>query len=676
MSDFNAILNQLKINKDANDQTTMAVNAMAKNFGIFLNESKRTKNKDTMKGLEAAAESRGSASKSRGRNKFGVGGLISGAGSALKTGAKAGAFAGIAGIAGLAAAQFLDGDKIKKNVESILSIGDRYSEDTLKTFLSDGAVILALVGLGKGLITFGIGAAINAGVGYFADGTQWSEDVKSNVTNLLSIANDYTAGALGVLFEGAGVGLALKGLGVGLIAFGAGSALVAGSDAFAQWAGSEDWAVNMKNNVHTLLSIADGFGQNMELLITGAIFPIAMTGLAAGLGAFGIGSAFAIGSDAFAKFTGSEDWAVNVKNNVKTLLSIKDDLGGNWEMLKDGMAFTLAMTGLGVGLAAFGTGAVVAGGADMLSDWFSTGSDWAQHVKDNVITLLSIANLENLGWDTAVFATVMGGISAGLLAFATAGGATSVMDAIGDWLEPGEGRGNWTNEVKSNVANILSITEGKNADGKTKIQAAQDFIKAMGIISGGLLVFSTSQFIASLQGVGTKILSFFGGKESPMGSVMMISENADRLDKGAKALDSVGVSLEKLGKLNFAGGNFQFKEFAEDLAAATPVIEKAIMGGTFDDSWLPFNAQTIKGLADPTVDYKTAIGNISNLRAALALPDLSGPQPGAGSGTGGGTNTAVGQVGDNYSINNDTTPIFPELGGNAFDTNGMYFTGP
>tara|TARA_Y100000004_G_C8951392_1_gene428680 strand:- start:159 stop:2162 length:2004 start_codon:yes stop_codon:yes gene_type:complete len=663
MADLNAVIQQLKDNKKSTEDVESAVNRLTGQFSTFLNQGKTAK----LKGLEAAAESRSPVSKSTSSKSGGGPGLLGG----LMGGAK---FAGLAGLAGLAAAQFLDGAAIKKNVENILSIGERYSEDTLKTFLSDGAVVLALIGLGKGLIAFGIGAGVNAAVEYFSDGTTWSENVKTNVTNLLSIADDYTLAGLGVLFDGTGVTAALAGLGVGLTAFSAGSALGISTDAYAQWAGATDWATNIKTNVQELLSIADGFGENMDLLFTGTgIFPLAMTGLAAGLGVFGVGSALAIGSDAFAKWTGSEKWAENLKGNVVTLLSIKDNLGGNWQMLKDNGAFVLAMTGIGIGLGTFGAGAILAGGTDMLGDWFATGTNWAQHVKDNVETLLSIAVLPNVGVDTAKFAAVMGGIAAGLLAFATAGGATSIVDVISDWISPGEGRQNWTEEVKKNVKNILSIVDDDvvGEDQKSKLDRAKDFAKVMGSISLGLTAFAGANFVTGLTNAAEAILSFFTGQDNAFDEVMKIAEKADDLEKGANAVDSLTLSIEKLGRLKFDGSTIRMKAFAEDLAAAVPVIEKAIMGGKFDDSWLPFTEQEIKGLADPSIDYDTAIMNIANLRQALALPNLSGTAGDGGGGGGGGGNTT--SYNDNSVRNSRTDTSLLALGNDGNDNPGNIF---
>lgn len=156
-------------------------------------------------------------------------------------------------------------------------------------------------------------------------------------------------------------------------------------------------------------------------------------------------------------------------------------------------------------------------------------------------------------------------------------------------------------------------------DGESRLQNAKDFSSAMGSISAGLLKFTTSNFIGGMQNAITAIGSFFTGAESPFSQVMQIANNADDLDTGAKAVDSLTVSIEKLGKLKFDGRSINMKEFALDLAESIKVIETAVNGGTFDASWLPFTDQKIEGLSSPDVDYDAAIRNVENLRAALRV---------------------------------------------------------
>lgn len=750
MANLDTVIQQLKDNKTSTDSIDAGVSRLNTQFSSFLNQQKSSKLKalETLKESatgkplkEKAARGFGSAFKG-----MGLGGL-----------AKAGGLTALAGIAALAVGGALNGEAIKTNVEAILSIGERYKEDTLKTMFADGAVVVAIgslgkalipfaaggalnagvtyfaedwashvkdnvetllsigdeysgddalkniatdgaviVGLGvlgKALILFGVGAAINAGAGFFAKGTKWSEDVATNVGNILGVADDYTLAGLGILFDGVGVSAALGGLGIGLSSFAGGAGfsqfadngtqwstdvaanvktllsisdgpmenignlvesalfvpamtgLMAGLVAFSigqlaasataaitQFSTTGSWAKDIKDNVKTLLSISDDLDQNsLQMLGNSLLFAPAMAGLALGIGAFSAGTIAGTGAKGFTRFTNTSTWAQDIKDNVITLLSIKDELGGSAAFIGQSAIFLGAMAGLGLGMAALGAGAVVSGGADMLADWFTDSGDWSQTVVDNVKTLLSITQLPGIGADTVGFIGVMAGIAGGLLAFATAGTATSVMDALSDWMSPGEGRQNWTEEVKNNVQNILSIVENPNA-----VEKSNNFVTAMGKISGGLLAFAGTEFVGTLTAAGQGILSFFTGAESPFSQIMKVADEAENLEKGANAVDSLTGSIEKLGMLNFDGSSINMSAFAEDLAASVPVIEAAIMGGTIT-KFGPFNDLDFEGLASPTIDYDGAISNISRLRLALR-PDpiivqsaqTSGP---AGAGT-------------------------------------------
>ena len=430
----------------------------------------------------AAGRARGAGPRGFGRG-FGAG--IAGLAGGL---AGLGKFAAVAGIAGLAAMQFLDGEKIAKNVTAILSIGERYKEDTISTLFSDGATILAL-----------------------------------------------------------------KGLGVGLLVFSAGGAAAAGVDALDK--------------------------KTLE------------------------------------KYESSTGWAENIKKNVVTLLSIKDELGDSAPaFIGKSATFLLAMGGLGLGLMAFGTGAIISGGADMLGDYFADGEGgWAQTVKDNVKTLLSIATMPEIGVNTLKFDGVMFALGAGLAAFGLGAGVVALSDLLADWAADGEGRQNWTEELKKNVRSVLSIVDMANEGRAVK------FAASMGIISGGLVKFGGAGIVDALAKATQAIIQFFTKKESAFDQIMRVATESDNLEKGAAAVDSLTLSLDKLGRLKFQGDRINMKEFALDLADSVKVIETALEGGTFDASWLPFNGKKIKGLNSPEIDYTTAIRNIENLRAALRV---------------------------------------------------------
>ena len=222
------------------------------------------------------------------------------------------------------------------------------------------------------------------------------------------------AGAAGGLMGGLG-GL-LKGGGIGGGALLAGAGILAGGGGFFLKQLNEMDAEAIKKNVKTLLSIQDDFeGGAGEFFKDAGVFVLAMTGIGIGLAVFGAGQAIAGLSDSLNNYIGNTTWAESIKENVKVLLSISDDLGGAGAFLGDSAVFLLAMTGIGAGLAVFGAGAAVAGLSDALTEFANP--NFASNIKANVIELLSISdelggNLDMLK-DGGTFFLAMTGIGAG-----------------------------------------------------------------------------------------------------------------------------------------------------------------------------------------------------------------------------------------------------------------------
>ena len=159
-----------------------------------------------------------------------------------------------------------------------------------------------------------------------------------------------------------------------------GAALVGGVAALlATFSGLLDFdADKLVGKIKTLMSLKDEVadGSLLKLLAEGGVLIAVLGGIGLALGAFGVGAAVAGGGMAFADWANDgKDWSQAIVDHVVTLLSIKDQLGGNLEMLKDGFAFTLAMTGVGLGLAAFGAGAFVGGAGIGFSQIGQVGKD-------------------------------------------------------------------------------------------------------------------------------------------------------------------------------------------------------------------------------------------------------------------------------------------------------------
>jgi len=450
---------------------------------------------------------------------------------------------------------------------------------------------LGLAGAGVGIGAAGFGALL-AGGGYLLDKMMEidGELIKENIVALLSIPDEVSGGALGFLAEGGAFGIAMTGLGVGLAAFALGTGVAAAVNYFTK---DSEFAQSIKDNVKVLLSIPDAIGGNLSMLAKGGAFVAAMTGLGIGLAAFGIGSATAGLADALTSFM-NPNFAQSIKDNVVTLLSISDVVGGIGGALMKGGTFFLAMTGLATGLAVFGVGSAVAGIGGAIADFQDPA--WAQSIKDNVLTLLSIEDalggkLAAFG-ETGTFVAIMSGIGAGLAAFGVGKTAAAIADTIS--------KSDWTQTIKQNVVDLLSITDMLDGDGEDS--KAGRFAAGMSKIAVGLLAFSGSKFLGSLANSAEKVLNFITGSESPIAQVMEIANKSDDLMKGANALEKIADSLGKFGSIDVSDGDIDFEKLAKNLGRSIPLIRKVSQGGEYDAGFfgggkIDFGA----GLLDPSL---------------------------------------------------------------------------
>ncbi len=523
----------------------------------------------------------------------GIGDVLGGLGKSL-----AGGGLGLAAV--MVAAGLMDAQKIKDNVVTLLSIPSAVGGG-LEMLLDGGLVGAALWGLGKALQPFAISGAIIAATEYFSEGN-WAESVKENVLTLLSIA-DGISGNVSMLLEGAILGSALAGLGIGLAAFGVGQALIG----LGQWTTDTTWAEQVKSNVHTLLSIADGITGNVGMLLEGQTFGLAMLGLGAGLAALAVGQ----GAMGLAQFVTDDDWAQRVKDSVATLLSIGDLPGIGWNTA----TFVASMIGLSSGLAAFalGTGAnVVVDGAERAIGYFTGEPDFAQRIKDQVATLLSIAELPGIGGDTVGFVATMLGLSSGLAAFALGKGANTVVDGADKAIAYFADQPDFAQRIKDQVATLLSIP-GMSAEG-----SVDDFLSTMSKISLGLIAFAGGELIGTLTEAGVALLGFFG-VDSPMDKVLALAKEADQLEKGAAALEKIANALEVFGNIKIARGGIDFAGLAEDLGKAVPLLDALANGGEVagSDGWLSSPLVFPKGILDPSLRLDEMAEAISKVNYVL-----------------------------------------------------------
>ena len=582
---------------DVAEENQAIADAQADNQQAMIDEAKRNAAQAGASGSEAADAVKDAAEKSDKKTKGLFGGLMSGLGGMVGgVGLGGGALLAGAGILLGGGAMLLDklmdldGKKVRENVKELVSIKDDF-DGLGDFFLTGGTFMLAMTGIGVGLAALSVGSGAAAAVEYFAGDIEWAKSVKTNVKELLSI-KDELGGNAELLKDGGAFTLAMTGIGIGLAVFGIGSSIAGIGDALTTF-GNPDFAQSIVDNVKTLLSISAIEGVAMD----GLKFVAAMTGIATGLALFGIGSTVAGLADGLTNFV-KADWAQGIVDNVTTLLSISSLEGLGLDTVK----FVGAMTGIATGLAIFGAGSTVAGLADGLTNFVSP--EWAQSIVDNVTTLLSISSLPGVLTDSATFVAAMTGIAAGIVAFSAAEGFAA---AIGYFSG-----GDTVDNIKTNVEKAISILDDDNINPAK----AEELKTTLSTVGQALSSFAGGELGASLKQVGSSILNFLSGGESPVEEMLALAEKDTELLNASAALIRLSSALSTISQLQFDGKNLNMKEFAEDLAESVPVIEAAIMGGTIEKFGL-FNDIDFKGLASPDIKYAEATENILALRNAL-----------------------------------------------------------
>jgi len=450
---------------------------------------------------------------------------------------------------------------------------------------------------GAGIAAAGIGVGI-AAVFYTAPKLiEAFEDmdvkkIAQNVETLVGINQTVEEKGGNLLKDGGSLALAMTGIGIGLLALGIGSGVAGGIDKFLD----DGWAEKVKDNVTTLLSINNLAGGSLDFIGKGGGFALAMTGLGIGLAAFGIGKTVDGIGHAINKFSAGDNFAERIKNEVETLLSI-DLSKADGKKTK----FIATMTSLGLGLVAFAIGEAGSGVAESINMFQD--ENFAKGIKDEVETLLEIPNLPGVAGDTAGFLAVMGGISAGLGAFAVTKGAAG----LSEFLNLG---GNFAEGIKDEVATILSI--GENADSERTKKASAALIE----ISKGIGIFAGAQGLGALSGLSSSILNFFTGNSNPINQALKLGENAEDVQAGADAFTDFANAISKFSNINL---DFDAEAFAKDLYAASKTLELALVGGS---EGIIFKSKFV-GLNNLTSDIDQAIVNINKLKDSLSL-DIEG----------------------------------------------------
>lgn len=340
-----------------------------------------------------------------------------------------------------------------------------------------------------------------------------------------------------------------------------------------------------------------------------------------------------------------------IKTNVNNLLSIGDGYDSSFEMLGEAGDVTLALTGLGIGLAAFGIGSAANAA---VSQFLLPG--WSEVVKQNVETLLSIGeNVEII--DTLRVTSALGSLGTALTVFAIGSGAAAAIDYFTS--------SDFGYNIKKNVENILSISGENNAArvaGDLAILGAGLATFAVGNASAGILNFFNGENVDNIVGDVNKLFGIRAGGDIEE-AAMSFNRAMRSISAGLitfSAGNSVSSTLEAGGSfLDFwAGENSTIDEINRNVGAVINVVERVnvekseefksvmgnlssglidIAGGTFVnsvstliDSFFSFfrgdrsPMQMIFDIADRSNEINTGANALHNLATALnALGNFS-----------------------------------------------------
>lgn len=181
-----------------------------------------------------------------------------------------------------------------------------------------------------------------------------------------------------------------------------------------------------------------------------------------------------------------------VKKNVLALTEIADELVAKEGSVaaafgKTGL-LTVMLSGLGVGLAAFGVGAGI---NTVVAKFEDPNNPFSKTVKKNVETLMSIADLEYTATD---FAKVSGGLAAlglALIAFGAGSATATAGAALDKTVEKFMDGTSFADTTVQNVRTLLSLADIKVGD-------AAGVALALGSLGVGLALFGAGQTVKSV----------------------------------------------------------------------------------------------------------------------------------------------------------------------------------
>ena len=585
--------NILKYSHSSNDILYDILNAIGGQERQKIEQSRESNTSNTYKTV-LKKESVGS---SAGKTLSGAGDLLGGAGNLLGgIGGGLGKLLGGAGIAAFLLSE-VDAEKIKKNVNTLLTIGEGY-ESKLE-FLKDGGILSGmLLGIGIGLSFFAVGQ-FAATIAEWTTGAlgqeNWAGKIKENIATLLEIGNLPNSG------DALWLSAALTGIGTGLAVFGVGEGIAGGAAGIIksiELFTGEPFAQKLKNEIGTLLSIADLPHSNDAGWLSGALM-----GIGTGLAIFAVGQgieAIAGGMQGVISFFTSKPFGQRIYDEVKALLSIADiphaSDNVNW--------FVNAAAGITAGLGVFAFGKGLESIVSFLNVF--SAQSYGERIYNEVKSILAIADIPHASDNVIWFADAMAGIAAGLGVFAFGKGLESIVSFLNVFSEKSYG-----DRIYDEVSKLLSLTKIQ-ADGKS-------FFLTMTDIAAGLSIFAASDFATSLLDVGTSILNFISGDTSPFEKIKELANDADKLEKGANALEKIANALSTFSNIKTGNlGEIDFEGMAKNLGQAIPLLNALAKGGIIPSeglfSWAQSDLDFGKGILDPDLkldDMSSAISKIN-----------------------------------------------------------------
>ena len=483
------------------------------------------------------------------------------------------------------ASKWTEGDgwaeKVVDNVKTLLQIGE-VDEKKIK-FLDGAGLAGALGAIGLGLVAFAAGEGIAAAITFFTD-DGWAENVVSDVKTLLQLGDEdeKKITALG----GLGLGVALAAIGTGLVAFAAGEGIASAITFFT----GDGWADNIVTDVQTLLSIGSEnvFGL-LSTAFDGVLFAAAMSSIAFGLTTF----SGAEGIQKAVEFFGKEDWAQTVVDNVDTLLGMV-----GFKMAGESFAFLATMTAIGTGLVAFTAGEGIQSAVEYFSksDWAQTVVDNVE----TLLSIVDLKNM-SLESVSGVSAT-MAALGAGLAAFGIGQAVGGIGEAINKFASPDEDFADRIKRQVKTLLSIPELMGedpiGTAKDLKTTLSTIGEGIAGFGSESFVDMLKNAGEAILGFFGVESpfsKILSVAeNAKDLEIG--------ANAVDKLVDALERLKELKFKMPKVNFDELAKQLGRAVPLLRAATSggIIDGGFFGETLDFG--PEKGPGKGGILDPDLN--------------------------------------------------------------------------